>query len=325
MIAPTSQDLELVLSIYETGSITAAAERLHVTQSAASQRLSKLHDRLGLQLFERDKGQLRITRAGERMVESAARLRGEFQALQEDLYSLAAQRQGQLRISTQCYTCYRWLPFLIRDMRLSHPDLVVDVVPEATDVPYGFLERDQLDIALVSDLDPSFRMPYQALFDDELFAVMSTQHPLAKREYLMPEDFAEQTLLLYTGDSHPIIDDILAPAGVSPGRVTQVRITEAIVELARAGRGIAVIAGWAFEDLPDKRDLAIVRISAAGFRRTWFAVVNERCVSSHAEACMQSVRAIGRAIAGAQWRQRLQAGPVSSTPADSGGHRDAVE
>jgi len=303
-----SQDLELVDCIAACGSLTAASKRMHVTQSAVSQRLASLQARLGVRLFERNGGQLRLTRAGDRVLAGAKIVGAELQAVAADLASLVEQRDSQLRISTQCYTCYRWLPFVVRDMRRLYPDLTVDVVPETTDTPYQALAEDRLDVALVSYPDRDSRLEAIPLFSDELYAVMSATHPLAGEAFLLPRQFADETLILYTGNKHAIVEEVLAPAGVGPGRIIQVRITEAIVELARAGQGIAVIAGWAYDDLPDTEGLAIVRITRHGFRRTWRAVVNERCNRQHAESLMQCVSAVGNTIEQRSWRSVLQAG-----------------
>jgi LysR family transcriptional regulator for metE and metH len=306
-----SQDLALVDNIAAAGSLTAASRRMHVTQSAVSQRLASLQARLGVTLFERSGGRLRLTRAGDRVLASARIVGAELQAVAADLKSLVDERDGQLRIGTQCYTCYRWLPFVVRDMREIHPHLTVDVVPEATDSPYASLLEDRLDVALVSNPDRDSTLAEYPLFDDELFAVMSATHPLAREPYLLPDQFADETLILYTGNKHAIVEEVLAPAGVSPGRIIQVRITEAIVELARAGQGIAVIAGWAFDDLPDTRDLVVVRITASGFLRTWRAVVNERCNRQHVESLLQCVKSVGNAIGEPAWRSVLRAGSAA--------------
>ena len=306
MIKLESRDLELVQFIAEAGSLTSASKLMHVTQSAVSQRLASLQSRLGVRLFERGGGHLRLTRAGDRVLAGAKIVGAELQATLADLKTLVTQRDAQLRISTQCYTCYRWLPFVVRDMREAFPELSVDVVPEATDLPYKALLEDRLDIAIVSNPDKTSDLPEHALFSDEFYAVMSKSHALAGEQHLQPQKLSGETLILYTGKKHAIVEEVLSPAGVAPGRIIQVRITEAIVELARAGQGIAVIAGWAFDDLPDTRDLARVRISPRGFRRTWRAVVNKQCNQQHAKALIECVTSVGKTIGQPSWRASLQ-------------------
>ena len=220
-----SQDLDLVRCIADSGSLTAAATRLHISQSAVSQRLGNLQERAGVKFFERVDGRMQLTRIGERAHVAATRVAAELRAAEQEIDALSSARDQQLRITTECYTCYRWLPFVVRDMRERFSRLAVDVVPEATDTPCESLLADRIDVALVSNSIADARLTEQNLFTDELMAVMSIDHPLANFEFLHPEQFAEQTLILYTGKRHAVVDKILTPAGVQAGEIIQVRIT----------------------------------------------------------------------------------------------------
>lgn len=303
-----SRDLELVSSIAEHGSLTGAARRLHVTQPAISQRLANLRERIAADPFDRRHGEMRANAVGERLVQASTAVRREIDAALADIDAMLRRREQRLRVTTQCYTCYRWLPFVIRDMHNAFPDLSLDAVPEATDSPYDALRDDRIDIAVVSNPCADSGFEEHQLFCDELYAVMSDRHPLASRRFLNPSNFADQTLVLYTGAKHAICEEVLYPAGVAPGRIVQVRITEAIVELARAGSGVAVLAGWVFNDLPDKRGLAAVRITRQGFRRTWLAVVNNRSDGRYVAPFVSSLREIGEVLDTADWRDTLAQG-----------------
>ena len=287
---------------------------MHVTQPAASQRLANLQARLGFDLFERRSGVMQPTAAGERLVRAADAVDLELTAALTDARNIVAKRSRRLRIATQCYTCYRWLPFVIRDMHRIHPELEVDVVPEATDAPYDALKANSVDIAIVSNPGAGSPMDEHSLFTDELYAIVSNNHPLANRRYLNPANFIDQNLILYTGKKHAVLEEVLFPADVRPARVTQVRITEAIVELARSGQGIAVIAGWAFDDFGNTDGLRAVRITRRGFKRTWRAVIGPSCDLLQAETFIDSVRTIGKIIQRTGWRPDAQrsAGRVSS-------------
>ena len=301
-----SKDLQLVRIISEFGTLSTACSHLHVTQSAVSQRLAKLQSRLGIKMFERKSGQMCVTVAGQRLIDASLVVQKELDSADEFIRKLAQTRSDQLRITTQCYTLYRWLPFVLRDLRSEYPLLNVDVVPEATDQPYEALKADRIDVAILSNPDTTQPYMEQHLFDDELFAVMSSNHPLAGRSFLNPIDFSDQSLVLYTGLKHVILEEVLHPAGIKPARLIQVRITEAIVELARSGQGIAILAGWAFSDLDNTNGLSIVRISRSGMKRSWRAVFNDQCDEEHAKSLVRCVSRIGGLIREQSWRRRLQ-------------------
>ena len=302
----SSRDLEAVRLIAENGSLTRTAELMHVSQPAISQRLAAIQDRLGTELFVRRDGRMQPTRAAERLAAAARSIDRVLDHAIDDVQAMIGERRRQLRVTTQCHTCYRWLSFVIRDMLVDFPELVIDVIPEAVEDPYGAVARDEVDISIVYLPEPTSTLPHVELFDDELYAVMRRDHPLAGRKFLNPENFASETLILYTGNRHAFVEDVLRPAGVAPARLRQVRMTEAIVEIARAGQGIAVLAGWVLNDLVSRHDLATVRVTRGGYRRRWQALVSPRCPDDLADAFVSNVRDIAAAMDDDRWRQRLE-------------------
>jgi LysR family transcriptional regulator for metE and metH len=303
----SSRDLEVIRLVAATGSLTRTAELIHVSQPAISQRLALIQERLGTELFERRDGRMHATPAAERLALAAAAVDRVLESALDDVHEMLDARARNLRITTQCYTCYRWLSFVIRDMLLQFPSLTVDVVPEAIEDPYGAIERDEVDIAVVHHPEPASTIRHVALFGDELYAVMSAEHPLASRSFLNPDNFAGEDLILYTSARHAFVEEILEPAGVHPGKLRQVRMTEAIVELARAGQGIAVLAGWVLNDQVSKHGLVPVRIGRGGYRRQWQALVSERCPDDIAAGFIDSVRKTTKAITTDHWRKNLEA------------------
>ncbi len=302
----TLKDLELVQSVASTGSLSAAARSLHISQSAASQRLSGLKDRLDVEVFDRSRGALSLTPAGERLLAAAEVVSAQIQSALNDLSRLRADRAPHLRLTTQCYTCYRWLPFIIRALSNEYAELTIDVVPEATDRPYDALAAHDVDLAIVSNPQQDARFVSHELFVDELFAVAHRDHPLAARSYINAERLAKEPLIVYTGAKHAVVEEILKPAGISDYRLVQVRITEAIIELARARRGIAVIAGWALDDIPDTEALRRIRITRGGFKRTWRAVTSTQGDAKHVASFLKHMRRIGRQLKRPDWRAALR-------------------
>lgn len=311
---PSQKDLETIRRIVANESLTRTAEEMHVTQPAISQRVTNLEANLDLPLFTRRDGRLAATAAAERLAVAADTVQRTIDAALADARAIDAAEQRQLRITTQCHTSYRWLSFVIRDLAAMHPAVNIDVVPEAAEDPYGALDRGEVDLALVYAGDGDRGRSTRRLFDDELFAVMADEHPLAGRRYLNPANFADQALVLYTGRRHAFVEQVLAPAGVSPARLLQVRMTEAIVELARVGQGIAVLAGWVLNDLVSRRGLAAVRIGRGGYRRTWRAVVRDDPDRGPYGAFCDSVVRTAALFDDVNWRGTLERRAAKSSP-----------
>ena len=108
-----------------------------------------------------------------------------------------------------------------------------------------------------------------------MVVIMSPDHPLAARAYVSAKDFAAEHLLVYAlqKEDLSIFQKVLSPAGVSPGHVSRVELTEAIIEMVKAGLGIGVMARWAVTPHVEAGTLRASRLTARGFNRHWSAAM----------------------------------------------------
>lgn len=276
MPSPTFEvrHLSLVNEIASTGSVTRAAERLHLTQSALSHQLRDIESRLGIQLFLRLGKRMVLTPPGERVLGAAKRVLDEIGRAEEDLKLMSQNGKGLLRLCTQCNTGYHWLPPLLQSFHRKYPGVDVQIMVNATERPIEALLEGQIDLAVVTSDVTDKRLQSVPLFDDELVAVMAPTHPFAKRSSIEPDDFAEEHLIIYTAARHDsyTFTRILGPAGVEPARVSQVPLTEAILELVKAGLGVSVMARWAIEPALEAGAVKAVKIGKRGVYRSWTAV-----------------------------------------------------
>jgi LysR family transcriptional regulator for metE and metH len=263
--------LRLVQTIRDSGTVTAAAERLHLTQPAVSQALADLERRLGVRLFDRDRRRMSPTAAGRKLADGAAGVLAELGRLEAEVRG-RGPLAGPLRVTTECYTCYHWLPAALAELQRRGPEVRLVLVPEATRRVYEALLEDSVDVAIVNTPNDDRRLVLQPLFRDELVAAMAPTHRLAGRRYLTPRDFAPEHLLLHLEpERSTVVAEFLEPAGVRPARVSALQLTEAVLETARAGLGVAVIARWAAAPLLRAGALHAVPLGRRGLVRQWWA------------------------------------------------------
>lgn len=123
--------LRLVRAVAEEGGPTRAAARLHLTQSAVSHQLAELEGRLGVALFTR----LQLTAAGKRLLDFSRITLAELARIEQELHHAGTRKRETLRVSTECFTCYHWLPGVLPELRRDHPHVDVRIVVEATKKP----------------------------------------------------------------------------------------------------------------------------------------------------------------------------------------------
>jgi LysR family transcriptional regulator for metE and metH len=267
--------LRLVSAVAESGGQTRAARRLNLTQSALSHQLRELESRIGSPLFIRASRRMVLTPVGERILASARRVLHEVETLERDLTTeTTSGGAGVVRLATECYTCYHWLPGVVTAFRQEWPKVDVRIVAEATADPIRALLDGALDLAIVAGDVDERRLGCTSLFEDEQVVVMAPGHPFAARDFITPEDLRNEHLILYTTHSSEssVLREVLRPAGVEPRQLTRVQLTEAIVELVKAGLGLSVLARWAIAPQLRDRSLVGVPLTAGGFHRRWWAV-----------------------------------------------------
>ena len=274
--------LRLIAAIAEQGSMTAAARTLDLTQPALSHQLRELEARLRSPLFVRTARRMVLTPAGEQLAHLARTVLAQVDAFERQaLEGDFAETRGVIRIATECYTAYHWLPAVLRDFRDRWPNVDLRVSAEHTSSPIRALRDGVLDLALVYSPIDDTRVRLEALFDDELVLVTAPDHRFAGREYLTPGSLRDERFFIYTSPDpeSAIVRDILEPAGVRPSQITRLQLTEAIVELVAAGLGVAVLARWAVAPALRAGVVQATRIGKKGVRRTWFAAARSADVT----------------------------------------------
>ncbi len=265
--------LRLVAEIAAAGSMTRAAERLYLTQSALSHQLRDIEARFKTPFFVRLGRRMVLTPAGERVLASARRVLIDLQQTEEEVRGLADGGKGVLRVCTQCNTGYHWLAPLLSTFSRRFPHVAVNVLADATDRPVQALLDGRLDLAILVGNTRDRRLRLRPLFMDEMIAIIAPDHPLAGRTWLSPRMLAEEHLLIYSSarEDSFVLTRILAADGLEPARVSFIMLTEAMTELARAGVGVGVLPRWSAQRAIAAGTVRALSIGRRGVHRQWTA------------------------------------------------------
>jgi LysR family transcriptional regulator for metE and metH len=247
--------LRLVQAIASEQSVTRAAGRLHLSQSAVSHQLLDLERELGARLFDRVGKRMVPTAMGARMLVSAERLLAELLALEQDLDGDSREVRIPLRVTTSCYTSYVWLPAAIGQLARTHPRVDITIVLEALKRTMAALAADEIDLALVTEPPKDTSLSVSAIVTSELVALASPQHPVlarggAKRGTLKWRDLRGATVLVHdiTKEAQALLEGAVRESWrhesgerlASPVDLRRIPLTEALIELARAKNGVVV-------------------------------------------------------------------------------------
>jgi len=270
-----ARDLRLVQAIAEHGGATRASKQLHLSQSAISHQLRGLEDRLGLPLFRREGRRLCITAAGERLVQLSHEVLGSLLQAELELKRGLLQERSKLRVATQCYTAYHWLPRALTALLSEHPEVDLVLTSEVLGDATHALNDKEVDLALC--IAPPKRGNFSSvpLFKDELVLAVPRGHRLASKRFVEGRDLKGETLIqnnVSALERERVARVLFGPAGAQFARVVRLPVAEAVLDLVQAGLGVSILAGFTLGARAQRGDVVPVGLTARGIRRQWVGV-----------------------------------------------------
>lgn len=268
--------LRTLIALAETGNLSKAARRLHLSQPAVSHQMRALEQGYDVEVFGRKSDPLRLTAAGQLLVELAYDVTRRVQGGERDLARIAQGQAGQLRIAVECHSCFDWLMPSMDAFREHWPQVELDLVSGFHADPVGLLGENRADLVIVSHAQKRDEVVFHPLFSYEVVGLIARHHPLARKPYLTAKDFKNETLVTYPipDDRLDLVRDVLKPAKVNPARRTT-ELTVAILQLVASGRGVAALPGWTVQEYLERKYVAWKPIGKSGLQSRLLAATSE--------------------------------------------------
>lgn len=156
--------LRTLMAIAEAGTISRAADRVHLTQSALSHQLKALELHYGVAMVTRDGQSVKLTEPAQRLVQLAQTVFGEIQAAERDVAKIAAKPVGTLRIALECHTCFEWLMPVMDAFRASWPHIELDLVSGFHPNPLALLTEGKADMVIGTERKSRRKLIYHPCF-----------------------------------------------------------------------------------------------------------------------------------------------------------------
>lgn len=268
--------LRTLVALKESGSISLAAKRVHLTQSALSHQIKLLEEQYDLTLFERKSSPIHFTPAGERLVKLAYDILPQIIEAELDLARVKQGEVGEIRIAVECHTCFDWLMPAMDTFRQHWPLVELDIVSGFHTDTVGLLLSHRADLAIVAEEEDCAGIIYKPLFSYEMVAICSKDHPLAEKNVWEAEDFKDETIIAYPvhDDMLDLLRKVLNPAGIKVTRRNS-ELTIAIIQLVASRRGIAALPYWAVKPYLDRGYVVARKITKDGLYSNLYGAIRE--------------------------------------------------
>lgn len=261
--------LSILRAVEQSGSLTAAAEALNLTQSALSHTIKKLEARIGTPLWTKEGRRLQLTQAGEFLLKEARRVLPQLERVDEVLLEYAEGDRGTLRIGMECYPCYQWLLTVVGDFLKAWPGVDVDVRQQFQFGGMAALYNHEIDLLVTPDPIQRKGIAFTPVFDYEQVLVVCKRHELSEKKYVLPEELSRQTLYTYPVEKErlDIYKLFLLPANCMPKKHKTIEATEIMLQLVAAGRGVAALPKWLVQQFEKQLPIATLSLGRKGLRK----------------------------------------------------------
>lgn len=290
-------DLRLMVLIAEHSSVTRGAEAAHLSVPAASMRVKSLESGSGLQFLYRSSQGVTLTAAGRTFVQHAKAVLFETERLHGDLQEYAQGIKGHLRVFASTTAIGEFLPAVLRQYLLAHPDVSVDLREHASPEVVRAVIEGQTDIGVFGGEVPTGNLELLPYREDYLVLVVPARHSLASLDAIpFVETLEHDHIGLLEGSSlHQYLRQMSEEANRRYKLRIQVGNFEAACRMIEAGVGVGIMQRTAAQRYAQWMDIRVVALSDE-----WALRKLQICVRSRAALPLFAQDLVGLLIEDAQ-------------------------
>lgn len=269
----TLRQLRFLTEVVRTGSLSAAAARLHLTGPAVAQQLRLLERSVGLSLLERGPGGQRATEAGRLLVDASIRIDAELAVCDEALRSLRDATTGQVTLGAVSTAKY-FAPQVLASFRRAHPHVTIALQIGNRDEILALLEDFGIDLAVMGRPPQGLDVDQEVFGNHSYVVIAWPGHRLSEHRDIPLEEVAAETFLIRERGSGTRVhlDGLFTAAGLDPAPGMELASNETIKQAVMAGLGIALISAHTVAaEIHDGR-LTVLDVRGLPIHRHWLLV-----------------------------------------------------
>lgn len=284
----TLRQLEVFEAVARLGSVTRAAEALHLSQSAVSAQLRQIAETVDQPLLAFADGRLTLTEIGEDLIRTAGEIFETWARFERSAAERKALRKGRVRIACVT-TAGTFLPGLLAVFRERHPGIDVALKIADRDGVIDRLARQEDDLSVMGMPPQQFDLALQPFLDNPLLPVVPLDHPFARAREVALEDFAAEPLLMRERGSGTrlAVERWFREQGSELRVHSEFDTNEAVLEAVAAGQGVSVLSRHALPAAPRKAGIAVPAVAGFPIGSHWYVMhPGRRPLSAAAQACL---------------------------------------
>ena len=286
--------LRAFLAVAEQRHFTRAARELGMAQPSVSAHVRRLESELGNELFDRRKGDLRLTVAGEALLPFARRILADVDAAGAELSQVGGLARGRLSIGATPSLAATLVPPVLARFHTAYPGIELALREAGSLELVAALVEGAVDIALVILPVRHEALETQALLREELVVAVARTHPLAKRRTIALTDLRDVPLVMFRQgyDLRSVTEAACRAAGFAPTFAIEGGEMDGVLRLTAAGLGAAIVPSLVVEP---RGPLRAVRIEKSALTRTiGIAHRRDRRLSRAGQELIETFRSLVR-------------------------------
>lgn len=269
----TFRQLRLLLALAETGSVSAAARAMHVTQPTASMQLREVTEAVGMPLYEVISRRVHLTDVGRDLAETVRRITGEWDGFEQRVDAIKGLTRGRLRVAAVSTAKY-FVPRILGTFCAQYPDIDAALVMLNRDGVVDRLRQNLDDLYIMSQPPTDIELEDQVFLANPLLLIAPLGHPLADLVGVSPADLATQSFILRERGSgtRMACERHLRRLGIRPRVRLELSSNEAVKQAVAGGLGLGIVSSHALDAHLQEQGICEVRAEGFPIDSNWHIV-----------------------------------------------------
>lgn len=263
----TLRHLKIFVAVCQTGSVTAAGEKLYIAQPSISLAISELENYYGIKLFDRISKRLYITEGGKNFLQYANHILKLFDEMETEVKNF--DTHGIIRVGASITIGTYLLPQYIKSFKEIYPEMEVQAVINNSDTIEQSVLNNNIDIALIEGQIHSPYIKSQQFKKDKLVLICGLNHQLSNYDELHINDIKNESFLLREKGSagRELCDNIFAANGIDLNITWESSSTQAIIKAVSLGLGLSVLPHLLVKESIARNEVKIINLKNISFDR----------------------------------------------------------